>query len=305
MQPVTPATPVTPAPLRGILISSFGHKEITPVIRCQEISKTYQDGILKKKKQVKALEGINFEIGHGECFGLLGPNGSGKSTLIRILSTLLYPDKGKATVCGIDVVRKPYPVRELISRVSVDAAFFKKLSTWENLRYSARLYGIPIPLAKSRALQALSEMGFPEKRFGEPMQDLSRGMQQKVSVARALINRPKVLLLDEPTTGLDPRSKREVEAYLKKLRREGELTILLTTHDMKEAEELCDRVAIIDKGHIVALDTPSALKALVARRRGTNHATLEDVFIELTHKEWVEDVDEDEVKEEETEKGES
>lgn len=270
------------------------------IISCLEVSKTYQDGVIKKKKPVKALLDINFEIGRGECFGLIGPNGSGKSTLIRILSTLLYPDKGTATICGIDVVRKPYPVRELISRVSVDAAFFKKLSAWENLRYSARLYGIPIPLAKTRALEALGEMGFPEKRFGEPMEDLSRGMQQKVAVARALINRPKVLLLDEPTTGLDPRSKREVEAYIKRLRGEGELTILLTTHDMKEAEDLCDRVAIIDKGRIVALDTPEALKTIVAERRGSNHATLEDVFLELTHKEWVEDAEEDTEKEAET-----
>ncbi len=268
-----------------------------PIVSCQMVSKTYVDGIIKKKKPVKALLDINFEIGRGECFGLIGPNGSGKSTLIRILSTLLYPDKGMATICGIDVVRKPYPVRELISRVSVDAAFFKKLSAWENLRYSARLYGIPIPLAKARALEALSEMGFPEKRFGEPMEDLSRGMQQKVAVARALINRPRVLLLDEPTTGLDPRSKREVEAYIKRLRGEGELTILLTTHDMKEAEDLCDRIAIIDKGRIVALDTPEALKAIVAERRGSNHATLEDVFLELTHKEWVENVEEETEKE--------
>lgn len=264
-----------------------------PIISCQRISKTYVDGIIKRKKPVTALIDINFDIRPGECFGLIGPNGSGKSTLIRILSTLLYPDKGEALVCGIDVVAKPYPVRELISRVSVDAAFFKKLSAWENLRYSARLYGVPVKLAKERALEALSEMGFPEKRFTDPMEDLSRGMQQKVAVARALINRPRVLLLDEPTTGLDPRSKREVESYVQKLRKETDLTIFLTTHDMAEAEALCDRVAIIDKGRIVALDTPAGLKEIVSVRRGSNHATLEDVFLELTHKEWVEDSDDD------------
>jgi ABC-2 type transport system ATP-binding protein len=147
--------------------------------------------------------------------------------------------------------------------------------------------------AKQRALDVLAELGFPAKRFNDSMEDLSRGMQQKVAVARALINRPQVLLLDEPTTGLDPRSKREVEAYIKGLRREGELTIFLTTHDMYEADELCDRVAIIDKGRIVALDTPSGLKRLVTRKKGSNKVSLEDVFMKLTHKEWVEDADVD------------
>lgn len=269
-----------------------------PIISCREVSKTYVGGVVKKRKPVKALVDVTFGVSPAECFGLIGPNGSGKSTLIRILSTLLYPDKGQAEICGIDVVRKPYPVRELISRVSVDAAFFKRLSAWENLRYSARLYGIPVKVARERALAVLSELGFAEKRFSDPMEDLSRGMQQKVAVARALINRPQVLLLDEPTTGLDPRSKREVEAYIQKLRSETDLTIFLTTHDMFEAETLCDRVAIIDKGRIVALDTPEALKAMVAKRRGSNHATLEDVFMELTHKEWVDDSDEDTDKEE-------
>lgn len=265
-----------------------------PIISCREVNKTFNGGILKKKKEVKALVDINLEVKPGECFGLIGPNGSGKSTLIRILSTLLYPDRGQAYVCGMDVVRKPYPVRELISRVSVDAAFFKRLSAWENLRYSARLYGVPVKLAKQRAMDVLGELGFPNKRFTDPMEDLSRGMQQKVAVARALINRPRVLLLDEPTTGLDPRSKREVEAYMQKLRKGGELSIFLTTHDMYEAEQLCDRVAIIDQGKIVALDTPKMLKQMVARKRRTNRVSLEDVFMELTHKEWVEDVEEDE-----------
>jgi ABC-2 type transport system ATP-binding protein len=265
-----------------------------PIISCHDVHKSFNGGSLfKKRKPVRALADINFDVRSGECFGLIGPNGSGKSTLIRILSTLLYPDKGQAYVCGMDVVRKPYPVRELISRVSVDAAFFKKLSAWENLRYSARLYGVPLKTAKPRALDVLAELGFPAKRFNDSMEDLSRGMQQKVAVARALINRPQVLLLDEPTTGLDPRSKREVEAYIKGLRREGELTIFLTTHDMYEAEELCDRVAIIDKGRIVALDTPSGLKRLVTRKKGSNKVSLEDVFMKLTHKEWVEDPDVD------------
>jgi len=267
-----------------------------PIISCHDVHKSFNGGgLFKKRKPVRALADINFDVRSGECFGLIGPNGSGKSTLIRILSTLLYPDKGQAYVCGMDVVRKPYPVRELISRVSVDAAFFKKLSAWENLRYSARLYGVPLKTARQRALDVLAELGFPARRFNDSMEDLSRGMQQKVAVARALINRPLVLLLDEPTTGLDPRSKREVESYIKGLRREGELTIFLTTHDMYEAEELCDRVAIIDKGRIVALDTPSGLKRLVTRKKGSNKVSLEDVFMKLTHKEWVEDASTDEV----------
>ncbi|MBN2379985.1 ABC transporter ATP-binding protein [candidate division WOR-3 bacterium] len=264
-----------------------------PIICCHDVYKSFNGGILKRKKKVKALVDINFNIRVGECFGLIGPNGSGKSTLIRILSTLLYPDKGKATICGLDVVTKPYQVRPLISRVSVDAAFFKRLSAWENLRYSARLYGVPLKTAKERALDVLSQLGFSTKRFTDPMEDLSRGMQQKVAVARALINRPQVLLLDEPTTGLDPRSKREVEAYIQKLRSEKTLTIFLTTHDMYEAENLCDRVAIIDKGKIVVTDTPEGLKSTVASKRDKDHVTLEDVFMELTHKEWVDDPDAD------------
>jgi len=264
-----------------------------PIISCREVYKSFNGGMLRKKKPVRALIDINFEVKPGECFGLIGPNGSGKSTLIRILSTLLYPDRGTAHVCGLDVVKRPYQVRPLISRVSVDAAFFKKLSAWENLRYSARLYGVPLKLAKQRALDVLGELGFPNKRFTDPMEDLSRGMQQKVAVARALINRPQVLLLDEPTTGLDPRSKREVEAYIQRLRKASELTIFLTTHDMYEAEHLCDRVAIIDKGRIVALDSPSGLKAMVAGKRRQGKASLEDVFMKLTHKEWVEDAEVD------------
>ncbi len=267
-----------------------------PIIRCREVYKSFNGSTLfKKKKPVRALVDINFEVRSGECFGLIGPNGSGKSTLIRILSTLLFPDQGEAHVCGLDVVKRPYQVRPFISRVSVDAAFFKKLSAWENLRYSARLYGVPLKLAKARALDVLGELGFPDKRFTDPMEDLSRGMQQKIAVARALINRPQVLLLDEPTTGLDPRSKREVEAYILRLRKETKLTIFLTTHDMYEAEHLCDRVAIIDKGKIVALDRPSGLKRLVTRKKGSNRVTLEDVFMKLTHKEWVQDASADEV----------
>jgi len=194
-------------------------------------------------------------------------------------------------VCGLDVISKSYQVRLLISRVSVDAAFFKKLSPWENLRYSARLYGVPIKLAKQRALDVLAELGFPNKRFNDSMEDLSRGMQQKIAIARALINRPQVLLLDEPTTGLDPRSKREVETYVQRLRKENALTIFLTTHDMYEAEQLCDRIAIIDKGKIVALDTPERLKKLVTHKDEAKKASLEDVFMKLTHKEWAEDAD--------------
>ncbi|MBD3286548.1 ATP-binding cassette domain-containing protein, partial [candidate division WOR-3 bacterium] len=159
-----------------------------PVICCQEVYKNFNGGkMFKKKKRIKALVDINFDVRAGECFGLIGPNGSGKSTLIRILSTLLYPDMGRARVCGLDVVTKPYQVRPLISRVSVDAAFFKRLSAWENLRYSARLYGVPLRTAKQRALDVLAELGFSTKRFTDPMEDLSRGMQQKVAVARALI----------------------------------------------------------------------------------------------------------------------
>jgi len=250
-------------------------------IGCHGINKGFNRG------KVNALKGIDFEVSRGEVLGIIGPNGSGKSTLVRILSTLLIPDTGRATVFGTDVVREPLRVRRQINRVSVDAAFFKKLSAWENLRYAARLYGVPKREARERSLEILDALGFTRKRVDEPMEDLSRGMQQKVAIARALFTSPVLLLLDEPTTGLDPRSKMEVQEFVSGMRERTDITVLLTTHDMGEAEALCDRIAIIDSGQFIALDTPGSLK----ERYGADD--LEKVFIETTGKEWERDEPQD------------
>jgi ABC-2 type transport system ATP-binding protein len=236
----------------------------------------------EKVNKVVAVDRVSFSVKEGEIFGVLGPNGSGKSTLIRLLSTLLLPDSGYIKVFGFDVVSEPVKVQRLINRVSVEASFFKKLSPMENLLYGARLYGLDGRETRQKVVEILTRLGLEKRTIFHPMEEMSRGMQQKVAIARALLTKPKLLLLDEPTTGLDPRSKREVQAVVKELRDEYKTTILLTTHDMVEAENLCDRIAIIDGGRIVALDEPGALKKSI--NRNGHEPTLEDVFLELTGK---------------------
>jgi ABC-2 type transport system ATP-binding protein len=235
-----------------------------------------------RSRQAVAVDRVSFTVRQGEIFGVLGPNGSGKSTLIRLIATLLLPDGGDIAVFGHDVVREAVQVQRLINRVSVEASFFKKLSPMENLLYGARLYGLPASEARRRVREILGRLGLAEKHFGQPMEEMSRGMQQKVAIARALLSEPSLLLLDEPTTGLDPRSKREVQAFVRELRDKQGTTMLLTTHDMAEAEALCDRIAILDGGRMVALDTPEALKQLIPQNG--HIPTLEDVFLELTGK---------------------
>lgn len=234
------------------------------------------------KPPVVAVDHISLEVAEGEIFGLLGANGSGKSTLIRLISTLLIPDQGQVTVFGHDVQREEKAVKRLINRVSVEAAFFKKLSALENLLYAARLYALDMQFVRAECVRVLAALGLKEKRLYEPLENMSRGMQQKVAIARGLLTRPRLLLLDEPTTGLDPRSKGDVQRFVNKLRSEDNTTVFLTTHDMDEADRLCDRIAIIDGGKIVATDTPERLKATVAARNGTPSATMEDVFMALT-----------------------
>jgi len=235
----------------------------------------------RKKEEVVALKDIDLTVARGEVFGVLGPNGSGKSTLIRLVSTLLLPDGGSLRVFGHDIEHDPFAVKRLINRVSVDAAFFKKFSPIENLMYAARLYGMDAGEAKTKMRSIMKRLGLKEETFQQPMEHMSRGMQQKVAVARGFLTSPILLLLDEPTTGLDPHSKRDVQAFVREIRETHDATVLLTTHDMDEADRLCDRIAIIDEGRIVALDTPERLKALVPSNNG-DKTTLEDVFIALT-----------------------
>lgn len=235
--------------------------------------------------QVRAVDHVSFSVRRREIFGILGPNGSGKSTLIRLLSTLLIPDSGQISIFGYDVERDEYQVKRMLNRVSVEAAFFKKLSPMENLLYAGRLYGLDGRTIHTMAVDILTRLGLEKKAIYEPMEEMSRGMQQKVAIARAFMTAPIVILLDEPTTGLDPRSKREVQAFVQDLRATHDATVVLTTHDMAEAEALCDRIAIIDSGKIVALDTPAGLKRLVPRNG--HEPTLEDVFMALTGKKLV------------------
>lgn len=233
-------------------------------------------------KSVIAVNNISLQVQRGEILGILGPNGSGKSTFIRLISTLLVPDEGRVMIFGHDVLREERTVQRLINRVSVEAAFFKKLSPLENLMYGARLYGLGGKEARKKIEQILKRLDVRADALHRPMEEMSRGMQQKVAIARALLTAPVLLLLDEPTTGLDPRSKREVQTLVRELRDTHDATIVLTTHDMGEAEALCDRIAIMDEGRIVALDTPMALKNLVKQNNHT--PTLEDVFLQLTGK---------------------
>jgi ABC-2 type transport system ATP-binding protein len=252
----------------------------------------------KKKSKLQALKSVSLEISRGEIFGIIGPNGSGKSTLVRLLSTLLLPDEGRMSIFNLDVEKDDFAVKRLINRVSVDAAFFKKLSPYENLIYAARLYGFRKEDVYEKAQEILLGLDFPEDKFKEPMEQLSRGQQQKVAIARALLTSPVMLLLDEPTTGLDPKSKRQVQAFIQELRDTHDATVLLTTHDMDEAERICDRIAIMDKGQILVTDTAEGLKELY-RVNGTK-PTLEEVFLRVAgHGFEPEHLDEDKKKDKE------
>ena len=226
-----------------------------------------------------AIDGVSLEVRPREIFGVLGANGSGKSTLIRLVATLLIPDGGTARVFGLDAVADELRVKRLMNRVSVEAAFFKKLSPMENLLYAARLYDLPASAARIRIVEILAQLGIRGRRIEEPLEHMSRGMQQKVAIARALLTSPVLLLLDEPTTGLDPRSKREVQDFVLQMREQHETTVLLTTHDMAEADRLCDRIALIADGRIIAEDTPDGLKRRLAP---DGKISLEEVFMELT-----------------------
>ena len=226
----------------------------------------------------RAVDGVSLRVARGEIYGLLGANGSGKSTLIRTFSTLLTPDTGAVTVFGNDVQGDELTVKRLINRVSVEASFFKKLSAMENLVYAGRLYGVSPDDARRKSLEILSRLGIASDRVNEPLEKLSRGMQQKVAIARAFLTAPMLLLLDEPTTGLDIRSKREVQTFVRDLRLEHDATIVLTTHDLDEAERLSDRIGILHDGRLVAEGSADELRA----RYGASG--LEDVFMTATGK---------------------
>jgi ABC-2 type transport system ATP-binding protein len=235
-----------------------------------------------------ALDDVSFAIERGETVAILGQNGSGKSTLVRLLSTLLLPDGGSAQIFGHDVVSDHRAVRRLVNRVSVEASFFKKMSASENLSYAARYYGMTAGQTRQKIPEILERVGFPRDRRDESMENLSRGMQQKVALARALLTSPVVLLLDEPTTGLDPRSKLEVQDFIREIRVSHDSTILLCTHDLNEAEMLAERVGILDRGRLLTLEPADDLK----RRYGCG--TLEEAFFAATGRGFEDEEEEDE-----------
>jgi ABC-2 type transport system ATP-binding protein len=224
----------------------------------------------------RAVDNVSLRVVRGEIYGLLGANGSGKSTLIRMFSTLLTPDAGQVRIFGLDIRDDEDAVKRLINRVSVEASFFKKLSAMENLIYAGRLYGVGPDESREKAMSILRRLGVDMDRLNEPLEKLSRGMQQKVAIARAFLTAPTLLLLDEPTTGLDIRSKREVQTFVRDLRDEHDATIVLTTHDLDEAERLSDRIGILHDGRLVAEGTADELRA----RHGAT--ALEDVFMSVT-----------------------
>jgi ABC-2 type transport system ATP-binding protein len=239
------------------------------------------------KRRMTALDDVTFTIERGECVAILGQNGSGKSTLVRLLSTLLINDGGTARIFGYDAFKDTRSIRRLVNRVSVEASFFKKMSAAENLSYAARFYGMGPSQTRTAIPEILERVGFPSERRGESMENLSRGMQQKVALARALLTSPVLLLLDEPTTGLDPRSKLEVQEFIQQVRAEHDATILLCTHDMAEAETLADRVGLLDRGELLFLEPVSDVK----RRYGVE--TLEQAFFAATGRAFEEEQDED------------
>jgi len=252
----------------------------TPAVEVVNLTKEFRRRDRKAgrfaRRSMPALKNVTFTIERGECVAILGQNGSGKSTLVRLLSTLLINDGGEARIFGHDAYKESRAIRRLVNRVSVEASFFKKMSAAENLSYAARFYGMGPSKTRTAVPAILEKVGFPAERRGEPMENLSRGMQQKVALARALLTSPVLLLLDEPTTGLDPRSKLEVQEFVKDVRAEHDATILLCTHDMNEAEALADRIGLLDRGELLFLEPVEDVK----RRYGVD--TLEEAFFAAT-----------------------
>lgn len=236
------------------------------IITTHDLSRTYisKTGVIRQqKKEIQALRDVNLEVAQGELFGLLGPNGAGKTTLTKILSTILLPSEGSATVLGKDIVKQAPAIRPFIGIVfGGERGLYWRLSARDTLFYFADLYHVSPDLAEERIPQLLDLVGLSE-RAEERVESFSRGMKQRLHVARGLINDPTILFLDEPTIGLDPVAGREIRRIIRDLNDQGK-TVFLTSHYMYEVDELCDRVAVLNKGEIIMMDTPEALKQLVA-----------------------------------------
>ncbi|MHA2188097.1 MAG: ABC transporter ATP-binding protein [Candidatus Thorarchaeota archaeon] len=247
------------------------------VIRTENLTKIFEEG---KTREVVALDDVSLEIGRGEVFGLLGPNGAGKTTLIRILVGLLTPNSGKASVLGRDVVEEIDYIRERVALLPQEAGIYERLTARENLVYYGGLYGIPEDELKRRADNLLEIVELKDKEDYQ-VKGFSGGMKRKVLVARALIIEPEIIFMDEPTTGVDTIGARVVRNMLRKLSSERKQTIILTTHDLNEVSELCNRVGILNKGKLVAIGKPSELEEKYKA------ANLEEVFTGLVTGEGV------------------
>jgi len=232
--------------------------------------------IVKKFGDFTAVDGVSFKVEAGEIFGLLGPNGAGKSTLIRMLVTLLPPTSGTAVINGFDVRKKADDVRRSIGVIPQAMTSDLELTVEENLVIFAKLYGVP-RVKRNKLIAELIAAVELTQWADKPVKNLSGGMRRRVEIARGLVHEPKVFFLDEPTTGLDPVSRTGAWTMLQKIKSERDLTVLLTTHYMDEADKLCDRIAIVDHGKLVALDTPARLKASIPD--ASEKTTLDDVFV--------------------------
>jgi ABC-2 type transport system ATP-binding protein len=241
-------------------------------IELRGLGKTYPGG-------VEAVKGIDLDVGEGEVFGLLGPNGAGKSTTIGMLTTTIAPTRGTALLAGYDVVAEPIPARQASGVVFQEAVVDRALTGRRNLQIHARLWGVDAAAAASRGAELAAAFGLTEL-LDRPVSGYSGGERRRLEIARALLSRPQVLFLDEPTVGLDPRIRYELLDLIGGLRERGEMTIMLTTHYLDEAERLCDRVAIVHQGSVVALDAPAALlgdlgrEIVEVRVRGNTAAAL-------------------------------
>ncbi|HEV8392871.1 MAG TPA: ATP-binding cassette domain-containing protein [Vicinamibacterales bacterium] len=234
------------------------------------------NSIVKKFGDFTAVDGVSFKVEAGEIFGLLGPNGAGKSTLIRMLVTLLPPTSGSAAINGFDVVKKADDVRRSIGVIPQAMTSDLELTVEENLSIFAKLYGVPRAKRNKLIAELIAAVELTQWA-DKPVKHLSGGMRRRVEIARGLVHEPRVFFLDEPTTGLDPVSRTGAWAMLEKIKSERDLTVLLTTHYMDEADKLCDRIAIVDHGKLVALDTPARLKASIPG--ASEKTTLDDVFV--------------------------
>jgi ABC-2 type transport system ATP-binding protein len=235
------------------------------------------NGLRKSFGEVEAVRGVSFEVAAGEIFGFLGPNGAGKTTTINMLCTLARPSGGSALVAGYDVVRERDDVRRHIGLVFQDQTLDGYLTAEQNLRMHAELYGVDSKLVADRMRQVLEMVGLWERRDGQVL-TFSGGMRRRLEIARGFLHSPRVLFLDEPTIGLDPQTRSSIWRYIRALQHTEEITIFMTTHYMDEAE-FCDRIAIMDQGEIVVLDTPDALKAQVGADRVTIHTDDDDAAV--------------------------